>query len=270
MFDCDAFTGWWAQLFAADHAEAWVSGMTGAIGAVLGSLVTIFWTEGFNKRTHIREQKEREAAGMFAVLHRLTAIYSGATKVRDHLSRQFKEAENVGVPFKTLAVLPINRLSAPIEFPTDDLWVAVRVGGDDLINAITALDSRFNNIIEQMQIYSERRQLVLARFTPNYINGNEGRVELTPEQFKQVQPGLIEADSLLTQVAPMANDLCIDSFRALEEVIRAKRSPFRKGFALSTQDPNGNEVKLERQVPVSAWKFWRKLGPSSKRSGHQL
>jgi len=56
-----------AKIFEAGHAVEWISGATGALGAVAGSVVTVTWTEVFNRRTRRRDLKARDQIAAFAV-----------------------------------------------------------------------------------------------------------------------------------------------------------------------------------------------------------
>lgn len=242
--------GWLSGLFAPEHAEAWVGGLTGAFGAVLGSIVTIVWTEWFNKRSFDRQQKERNSAALFGCLHRLNQIYSGSTKIRDHLSEQLtpaRAAKAAGrVPYAALHVIPMLRMSGPVEFPVEELWLAARVGGDRLINAITALDARFNNLNDTVQMYQEKRAAVFSLLPlPAHVDEQGAATAgLTQEEMARVQPGLYELDSLLEQVEPLSIELVRDAFAALRELVHAEKSPFRKDFKLTLPDPDGHEVVL--------------------------
>lgn len=241
---------WIGSLFATEHADAWVGGFTGAFGAILGSIVTIAWTEWFNKRSLDRQQKELNSAALFGCLHRLNQIYSGSTKIRDHLHEQLapaRAAKAAGqVPYVALHVLPMLRMSGPVEFPVEELWLATRVGGDRLINAITALDARYNNLNDTVQMYQEKRAATLS-LLPQPTNVDEdGAAEtgLTREEMARVQPNLYELDTLLEQMQPLAVELVTDAFAALRELVHAEKSPFREDFKLALPDPEGQEVVL--------------------------
>jgi hypothetical protein len=248
---CAADVGqWFGGLFTPEHSEAWVSGFTGAFGAVFGSIVTIIWTEWFNKRSFDRHQKERNSAALFGCLHRLNQIYSGSTKIRDHLNEQLppaRAAKAAGeVPYASLHVIPMLRMSGPVEFPVEELWLAARAGGDSLINAITALDARYNNLNDTVQMYHDKRVAVLSLLPNPTALDEQGAAEtgLTEAEMARVQPGLYELDSLLEQMQPLAVELVSDAFAALRELVHAEKSPFRVDFKLALPDPEGREVVL--------------------------
>lgn len=244
------FGNWMSGLFAPSQTDSWVSGLTGAFGAVLGSLVTIAWTEWFNKRSFQREQKERNSAALFGCLHRLNHIYSGSMKIRDHFTgglTRAREARATGrIPYLTLHVIPMMRMSGPVEFPVEELWLASRAGRDRLLNAITALDDRFNGLNDTVQIYHDKRTAVVSMFPPpTSIDGaGAGDTGLTEDTFAPLRPGLFELDMILEQMEPIAIELVNDTFDALRELVHAENSPFRDDFKLALPDPAGNDVVL--------------------------
>jgi hypothetical protein len=237
-------TEWAEGLFATEHIDVWVSGLTGAIGAILGSVVTIAWTEWFNVRSDARKTKERNSAAMFAALHRLNMIYSNAVRFRDHFTASIADAQNNGAPYLALQVRPMNRMTAPIEFPVDELWVLSQVGGDPLLEAVSALDTRYNAVAELAHSYPVERGSVLGRLTPTNMAGDVASVELTAEQMMSVAPGLAYLDSVITGIASLSTALVPDAFTALRELVYAKDSPFRLSFKIELPDPDGNAVEI--------------------------
>jgi hypothetical protein len=68
------------------HPEAAVSGVIGIVGAVVGSVVTVTWTEFFNWRARRREQRSRMFSLANSLFMKLSNIYADAIQIRDHLS----------------------------------------------------------------------------------------------------------------------------------------------------------------------------------------
>jgi hypothetical protein len=233
-----------AKIWQEGHASDWISGWIGAGGAILGSLVTVAWTEYFNARTRKRERREKNAVGSFAAYQKLNQIYSSASQISRHLKNSFQLGINQGIPFKCLATVPIMRLSTQVNFTVDELWTLTRVGGEALLNQVNSLDQAYNALIEIMDRYDKDRALLLEKMTPTEMNGEMGSGAFTKEEFLKIQPGLVQLDSLLTQTFPISTKLVSDTFDALRMLVHAKAKPLGKKFAITLPDLDGVEITI--------------------------
>lgn len=240
---------WYDGLFAVGHSNEWITGLIGAGGAILGSAVTVVWTELFNRRTRRRDQKARNAAGSFAAYQRLNQIYSNAVAVKRHLDTSFAEAEKEGAPYLCVLVRPLNRLSGPVEFPVDELWTLVQVGGHVLINRVSSLDHAHNSVMDVMDQYRLVRDEVWSHITPESMEGTVGTVAMTPEDLKKLRPRFAELDFMLTQISPIVNSLVDDAFEAFRLLVQAKTKPLGKKFEIGLQKADGTYVIIRATEP---------------------
>lgn len=244
---------WFDGLFTTAHTTEWISGLTGAGGAILGSVVTVIWTELFNRRTRRRDQKGRNAAGSFAAYQRLNQIYSNALVVKQHLDGSMAYAIVSHSPYFCMQVVPMNRLAGPVSFPVDELWTLAQVGGHALINRVNSLDHAYNSLAEMMDQYREARTAIWNQMVPERMDGTTGTVAMTPEVFKTMMPRFVELDSAITQIKPIADSLVADAFEALDLLVHAKAKPLGKAFKLGLPRPDGSvaiiDAKQRRPKP---------------------
>src|SRR5580698_9086693 len=142
-----AHVGW----FDPKHASEWINGLTGAGGAILGSVVTITWTEWFNRRTRRREKRQKFGAAAFAAFHKLNHINSIAATIRNHLRESIAEARKKPDQPICLRVRPVAGMSGPIEYTVDELYNIAQMGKPELINTILSTDQNFNSLMNIME-----------------------------------------------------------------------------------------------------------------------
>lgn len=244
---------WIAGLFTAKHSTEWISGLTGAGGAILGSVVTVAWTELFNRRTRRRDQRMRNAAGSFAAYQRLNQIYSNALAVKRHLDGSMAHAVVSEAPYFCTVVQPMNRLPGPVAFPVDELFILMLVGGHTLINRVNSLDHAYNALAEVMDHYREARTGVWGQLTPERMDGVIGTIAMTDALLKRMQPHFVELDFVLTQIKPMTDNLVADTFEALDLLVHAKTKPLGKNFEISLPRADGGVANLRATEKRKWW-----------------
>lgn len=244
---------WFAALFTDKHSAEWITGFTGAGGAILGSVVTVVWTELFNRRTRRRDQRSRNAAGSFAAYQRLNQIYSNALAVKQHLDGSMIDAVLSGAPFFCARVEPMNRLPGPVSFPVDELWTLSQVGGHRLINRVNSLDHAYNSVAEMMDAYRDTRNQVWGNITPERMEGTVGTVAMTPDVFKATLPRFVELDFVLVQLKPIVDALVADTFEAFDLLVHAKTKPLGKKFEISLPRADGSTATMRA---TEKWKWW--------------
>lgn len=242
-----AIKEWFDGLFVAGHASEWIAGLTGAGGAMFGSVVTVVWTEFFNRRTRKRDQRSRNAAGAFAAFQRLNQIYSSMLTAKRHLDAGIAEAKKSDWPHVCAVVQPMNRLTGPVEFPVDELWTLTQVGGHALINKVSSLDHAYNSMSDMLDVYRVRRDEVWTKFTPTRMEGAVGSIEMTPAEYKVIQPRFVELDSMVLQLSPLIDRLVVDALEAVRLLVQARGRPLGKTFSVKFPSADGTEVVIRAQ-----------------------
>lgn len=238
---------WLKDLTASTHSSEWISGITGAAGAILGSLVTVSWTAWYGHRTRRLERREKFAAGAFAAYQRLNQIYSIALVVRNHLDQGQALAAEKGQPACT-TTMGMQRMSGPVFFPIEELWTLTQVGGNKLINRVNSLDHAFNSLLDSVDRYGLERQELWVNFpTPDKMDGIVGDVGLTEDQRRALAPGIAALDHILEQLRPMARSIVNDTFEALTLLMHAKSHPLGKNFKIALPSPTGEQVEISAQ-----------------------
>jgi len=252
----DNLQSWFTSLFAPGLSDLWVSGLVGAGGAVLGSFVTILWTELFNHRSRKRERRAKNAVAAFGVYQKLIQIYTGVTTVRTHLTTQFGEAKQAGLPFLCFRVQPLNSLSGPLHFTTDELWALSDIAGSRLINRVNSLDDGFNVVCDVVDHYRTIRAPIWDKLKPVDAQGVVGtlQIEMTPKQ----RLDFAALDLMLTQTAEICEGLVRDTFEAVTLLVHSPTKPLGKTMSIKVPDPNGKLVHIQAAEAPRRAKWWWK------------
>lgn len=247
---------WIAALFSADHASEWISGIAGAGGAILGSLVTIAWTEWFNNRTERRNSRERVSAAAFSALHRLNQIYSDMLMTREHLAEGFMEAHTRALPHLALATRPMNRLNDSVSFPVEELRALLSIGGPELLNTVNAQDRGYNVVMDLMQSYRIERTAAMTGIESTEL-GDGGFISFKAEDLKRIAPQLAAFDEQLTKAHEFAEDIATEALTAIRLIITSEKRPLGPTFSVTTKSLDGHPIKIsalpkkKRRWPVS-------------------
>lgn len=244
---------WLAELFSTAHSAEWITGITGAGGAILGSAVTIAWTEWFNRRTRGREARERTAAASFSALHRLNQIYSDMTVTRDHLADSFITAHESGLPHLCLAVRPLNRLNGALSFPTDELRILWQVGGMELLNLVNAMDRGYNVVMDLMEIYRTERPQLIHEMEIVEHHGEVTTVEINQADLQRFALRFGALDEHLEKAHEFADDLATNARRAIELLVTSPKLPFGPTFKIELKGSDG-EVQTVGAPKKADWR----------------
>lgn len=235
---------WLDALFGPAHVSEWISGLWGALGAMAGSLITLAWTERFNRRAREEDLKERFGAVAFSTYQRLNHIYSLTCTIRQHFQEGYNRGKKSGGPI-CLATQPMQRLSPPVFMPIDDLWVLTKIGGAAIINKINNLDYAFNMLQDSVDVYtSMRRDLMDKLPPPATMQGVQGQVDLTNPDVRALLPTFVELDLLIEQCLPIADRIIASSFDSLVALVASHTYPLGKDFEAMLPNPKGRVVKL--------------------------
>lgn len=253
-----AVSSWLHSLVTPTHATEWISGLTGAGGAVLGSLVTVGYTAWYSHRTRLRERREKFAAGSFATFQRLNQIYSVAIKLRDHLREGQMLAEDKDQPVCTVT-MGIQRMSGPVSFTIDELWTLTQVSDNTLINRVNSLDHAFNALLDAMDRYASMRDEVWKLLpAPDKIDGIVGSVGLTQAQAQHILPEFAKLDHFLSQLLDISSNVVLDTYDALKLLVFAKAKPLGKNFKVEVPNPQGEVTTIStRDRPKDHRGLWR-------------
>jgi hypothetical protein len=154
-----------------------------------------------------------------------------------------------------LATRPIQRMSAPVVFPMDELWAITKIGGANTINAINSLDSVFNMLIDSMDAYTSTRKELTDRMpAPSAMQGQRGTTTLSEEEMAPLFPTVVDLNGRLASLTKIAKRLAGDCFEVLVLIATAESKPLGKKLEMQMPDPTGRLVKfgalLKIPVPV--------------------
>ena len=256
MFDWMAH----AKIFEVGHAVEWISGATGAAGAIAGAAVTVAWTEFFNRRVRKRDLKIRNYAAAFAVWSKLTKIYSISTAIQHHYV-ELQRNYNPELGPMCLQGRAGYFDQSLVQITIDERMTIWTVSGAAALNRLLALDDQYNFLVQAVTRYLEHRQALFDSITPVAMNGAVGTI--SEEDQRRIAPKVVELDMELTQSFGMAASIVQDAFEALRDLAHSRGRPMGKDFEFGTFTPAGEKIKLSAKdagKPLRRWfEFWRWL-----------
>lgn len=253
---------WLSQLIVA-HPEAAISGVIGIAGAVIGSAVTVTWTEFFNWRARRREQRSRMFSLANSMFIKVSNIYADAVQIRDHLAGCIRTAAIKQVMHVFLYTKAMRGSDLRTLFTTDELWMATLAGGPPLINKVTRQDEASAALFAAMVSYDQERDKMMSFFSPGEVSGTEATAGISSDIYQRVRPMMNALDESIFDIHRIASDLAISSYAALEALVHASRRPMGSKFAITVLDPEGLKVELRSRDaphPKRWWRF-RRWGP---------
>jgi hypothetical protein len=251
-----------AKIFEAGHAVEWISGATGAAGAIVGAAVSVAWTEFFNRRARKRDLKVRNHAAAFAVWNKLIKIYSSSMSIKRHYSENEKEYNPDNGP-RCLQGRPGYFDQTLVQLTIDERMTVWTVSGAAALNRLLDLDDQYNFLVQAVTRYLEHRQALFDSLTPVAVDGAIGTI--SEEDQRRIAPKVVELDMELSQSFGMAASIVQSAFEALRDLAHSRGRPFGKSFEFATLTPAGEKIKFSAKdaaKPLRRWfEFWRWFEP---------
>jgi hypothetical protein len=246
-----------AKILEAGHTVEWISGATGALGAILGSAVTVISTEFFNRRTRRREFGRRNHSAAFAVYQKLNKIYSTARTIHQHYL-SFRETYNPNTGPQCLSFRGMFFDSAPVWFSIEEREGIWDTSGPQLVNQIQALDASYNFLLNCVGRYEQDRQKLMDALVPDSMDGPVGN--LTSIDVRLL-PKIAELEMMIEQAFPMAGEICDEGFAAMRDLVYSRGKPLGKQFKISLKTPDGETVEFRAEdaprPPKRRFEVWQ-------------
>lgn len=243
-----AWVQWVNGLTNPSHTSEWISGIAGAGGAILGSIVAIIATEFISWRKRKRDQREKLSAAAFTALQRLNQIYSVTITLRDHLKEGKSLSDKQPIQL-CLATRPIQRMSSPVIFPAEEMWAMIKIGGGKLLNNIQSLDNVFNMLLDTMDSYNrDRQELTDAIPAPEIMSGHRGTSAVSEQDIIRLRPKIIDLNGRIISCISIADKLAVDAFSSLVLIATSEKRLFGKKFEIQLPNPAGEIVKFGARI----------------------
>ena len=245
-----------AKIWQAGHASDWIAGWIGAGGAVLGSMVTVTWTEAFNQRARKRDRRARNATATFSVYSKINKIQSVSTQAYIHFKKNVPDIDNVG-PDQWFRTAPFIPHSAPIAFDIDEKWAMVDVAGVALSNYLQRMDDAHNILCDLLRRYDTARQAIIAEILPNEYGPNRS-FGFTDKRLRYLSPKFEELQYIIKIILTTSKDVSEGSVEAMRELVYARRRPLGKAFEVTMPLADGTTIRL-RASDAAKHSSWRDL-----------
>ena len=240
----------------------------GLIGAIIGGVIGAASTEFFNHRARKRSVWERVKQAAFSLLNKLNQIYSDALQFRDGIENVVlrmdeEQAEwRRGAPHTEEDGTEVRRFFylwlyypayvgefRPVHFTSEELWAANKLGTDNLLNELTAMDRRYNSQVEALQAYARERRDAGAVMSAKMklIGVEELSASMTARDADVAREmRLISArlDDVIVTISNRCDELAREAFTALQALVQAPKKPLGPKAKLELPDPDGQRVTI--------------------------
>ena len=98
-----------------------------------------------------------------------------------------------------MAVEPFPKLLEPQKFTSDQLYSLQRIGGNDLLNAVTSLDLRALGIISALEIYYVPSNGSAKLGAGQLVEGTTVSRDFTAEELARIEPEMAVLDRVCTR-----------------------------------------------------------------------
>jgi hypothetical protein len=253
---------WWAhaKILESGHAVEWISGATGALGAVLGSVVTVTWTEVFNRRTRTRERNERIRVGAFSLSQKLMQIYQDADVIIKHINNGFANAALKNLAYASQTTTAMVQHPSVIEFSIEEKWAAIQVRAPNLLTEINGLDRGCNTLNAAMARYDFEREKVSKDMPISRMENGDVFTPVSDADRVKFEAKYGALHQLLEGIRNNALGIHEAAFNALRTLAYAPSKPLGPKFSVIFMMPDGSEVAInavDAPKPEFRWRFWK-------------
>lgn len=225
-----------AKFLEAGHATEWISGISGAGGALVGAFVSVLWTEYFNQRTRKRDDRRLTHIAALSVYHKLNKIYSGSRTIFKHHEDFVAQYQSNTGP-KCMSLMGMLISDRTIWFSVEERKGIldasgkgiVNTSGLRLLNTLQDLDEGFNFLTSCVIRYGQQRQKLLESLSPQQVTGTVA----TSTSISATQ--LVTANALdmeIDQVFPMASEIAQSALEAIRDLVYLPGMPLGKNFSV--------------------------------------
>jgi len=256
-----------AKIWQAGHASDWIAGWIGAGGAILGSVVTVTWTELFNRRTRKQDRRARNATAAFSVYSKINKIQSLSTQAYVHFRKNVPDIDNIAQD-QWLRTAPFIPHSIPIVFDIDEKWAMIDVAGVTLSNHLQRMDDAHNILCNLLSRYDIVRKSTTAEILPDEYGPNRS-FGFTDKRLQYLSPKFEELQYIIKFILIISKDISDGSVEAMRELVYAKRRPLGEAFEVTMNLSDGTMIQL-RTSDAGRHSPWRNLLAAIRQraSGH--
>lgn len=197
--------------------EFW-SVLGGAVlgGAIAAGIQLIPLKESRRQRKEDREET-RKALG-HSIFLKMIRIHGNIQELRKSVDNAFIAARAQGFDGKPWHVVrPFANLPDPVHFSTDEMTLISSMEDDELFELLMRMDGIHNGLIKILALYSTERQSLTDQL-PARMEGDKGRIELSPEERKWFEPKMVALDLLVVDLRKRMEKDYEDSSRALKKL----------------------------------------------------
>lgn len=199
------------------------SGVGGTISYLLARRSTRIDAE--KRESDRRDSRKAKAQALMVKLIRVSTFARG---IYQHLEECRKRA--MGRDLTWEVVTPIANLPMAFSFEADEIVAVMSLKNDLVANQVLDIEGLYNSVVDGVRSYQQLRKEVSAHL-PARLNGRIASTEVTPEIDLKVGPSILDMNTMLEGLDPMAVSLWVLCQKALPSLLEG----MRKEFGVTTQ-----------------------------------
>jgi len=182
------------------------------VGGAISATVAFVLAKQSNAAIEARELKQRKRNQKSALLRLqtrasiLASDVASTMRVIDNMLAEANAAGRTGWP-KHARITSIVGSFETIEFPIEELEPLVEAKEFDLVHGLVEISMRHKEFSTAISTYSRMRLDLKDKVTISSASGHVLSAELSKAQLQQLQPYLIELETLIDQAMSMGRDI---------------------------------------------------------------
>lgn len=206
------------------EAQVYATIIGGGIAAAVSFILAWQSNRAVSKRDK-EERRQNHKSALLKLQMRASILASDVTNTMrtiDDMMRAANRAGRTGWP-KHARITSIVGSYDKISFPVDELEPLVEAKEFELVNDLIEISMRHQAFMEAISTYSRMRLELKNKVTIASTDGNVLGAMLDDHELRQLQPYLIELETLISQALEMGRDLEAQTKRTVTKVGPAAR-----------------------------------------------
>ncbi len=215
------------------------------VGAVVGGLLALFaqWLaiRAERKQREVERFRNKQALAM-SLLFKVRDMHGNYVQSRRSIEEQFADAEQrsmVGEPWRFFK--PFSSNLTHFQFTPDEKVTLLELKNDRLLNETLLLEPRHFHYVESLSTLNRLIFELVEKTVPEHVEGDQGRVELTRDEYMKLRPRMLQVNSLIDELRAEASEDAEAFGKLMEELAKAYKDKLRLPFIITPLPPQNRQ-----------------------------
>jgi hypothetical protein len=182
------------------------------VGAIIAAAVAFALARQSNlaiEKRDLTQRKQMQKSALLKLQLRASLLTSDVTSTMGTIDRMFIDANKAGRTGwpKHARIQSIIGSYEKISFPIEELEPLIEAKEFDLVQGLVEISMRHQSFLEAISTYSRLRLELKNKVTIANADNNVLGANLDAHEYKQLQPFLIELETLIDQAIKMGRDI---------------------------------------------------------------